>query len=75
MDLRLRASPEVIKDYMHLFVNRRAYTVQSIHPHPETGRQELQPDRHVVRGRRSYPEEFRADAAPGGELAADSDHG
>ena len=38
MDLRLRASPEVIKDYMHLFVNRRAYTVQSMRPHPDTGR-------------------------------------
>jgi hypothetical protein len=38
MDLRLRASPEVIKDYMHLFVNRRAYTLQSMRPHPETGR-------------------------------------
>ena len=38
MDLRLRASPEVIKDYMGLFVNRRAHTVQSVRPHPGTGR-------------------------------------
>ena len=38
MDLRLKASPEVTKDYMHLFVNRRAYTLQSMRPHPETGR-------------------------------------
>jgi hypothetical protein len=38
MDLRLKASPEVIKDYMHLFVNRRAYTLQSTRPHPESGR-------------------------------------
>lgn len=38
MDLTLRASPEVIKDYMCLFINRRAYTVQSMRPHPETGR-------------------------------------
>ena len=38
MDLRLKASPEVIKDYMRLFVNRRAYTLQSMQPHPKTGR-------------------------------------
>jgi hypothetical protein len=38
MDLRLKASPEIIKDYMRLFVNRKAYTFQSMRPHPETGR-------------------------------------
>src|SRR5262249_42996574 len=35
--------------------------------------QEFQPDRHALGWRRSHPEEFRADAAPGRELAADSD--
>ena len=38
MDLRLKASPEVIKNYMGLFVNRRAYTFQSMRPDAETGR-------------------------------------
>ena len=30
--------PQVIQDYWRLFVNRRAYTLQSARPHPETGR-------------------------------------
>src|SRR5215475_6936784 len=30
--------PKAIQDYWRLFVNRRAYTMQSTHPHPETGR-------------------------------------
>jgi hypothetical protein len=30
--------PQVVEDYWHLFVNRRAYTLQSARPHPETGR-------------------------------------
>ena len=38
MDLRLKASREVIEDYMRLFINRRAYTLQSVRPHPESGR-------------------------------------
>jgi hypothetical protein len=38
MELRLKARPEVVKDYFHLFVNRRAYTMQSMRPNPETGR-------------------------------------
>jgi hypothetical protein len=38
MDLLLRATPEVVKSYMALFVNRRAYTLQSMRPHPESGR-------------------------------------
>ncbi len=38
MSLELKASPEVVKDYFRLFVNRRAYTIQSMRPHPETGR-------------------------------------
>jgi len=38
MNLLLKASPELVKEYFRLFVNRRAYTVQSMKPHPETGR-------------------------------------
>jgi hypothetical protein len=38
MSLALKASPEVVRDYVRLFVNRRAYTVQSIRPDPESGR-------------------------------------
>jgi hypothetical protein len=38
MELRLTARPEVVKDYFRLFVNRRAYTMQSMRPNPETGR-------------------------------------
>jgi TOTE conflict system, Archaeo-Eukaryotic Primase domain len=34
----VKASPEVVRDYMRLFVNRRAYTLQSTRPHPESGR-------------------------------------
>jgi len=29
---------QVVQDYWRLFVNRRAYTLQSARPHPETGR-------------------------------------
>jgi hypothetical protein len=32
------ATPEIVKDYFQLFVNRRAYTVQSRRPHRESGR-------------------------------------
>ena len=38
MDLQLKATPGIVKDYADLFVNRRAYTLQSMKPHPETGR-------------------------------------
>lgn len=38
MELRLTARPEAVKDYFRLFVNRRAYTMQSMRPSPETGR-------------------------------------
>ena len=38
MRLLLKASPELVKNYFRLFVNRRAYTVQSMKPHPESGR-------------------------------------
>lgn len=33
-----KASPQVVNDYLRLFVNRRAYTLQSMRPHPESGR-------------------------------------
>jgi hypothetical protein len=36
--LRLKVSPTVVADYFHLFVNRRAYTLQSSRPHSESGR-------------------------------------
>ncbi len=34
----LAAEPQIVNDYWRLFVNRRAYTLQSMRPHPETGR-------------------------------------
>ena len=34
----LQAPASVVADYFHLFVNRRAYTLQSNRPHPESGR-------------------------------------
>src|ERR1035437_3526234 len=36
--LRLEAPPDVAIDYFRLFVNRRAYTLQSIIPHRVSGR-------------------------------------
>lgn len=33
-----KATPEVVRAYWELFVNRRAYTMQSMRPHPENGR-------------------------------------
>ena len=33
-----KATPEVVNDYLRLFVNRRAYTLQSMRPHPASGR-------------------------------------
>jgi hypothetical protein len=38
MQKRSAIHPRVIEDYWRLFVNRRAYTLQSTRPHPETGR-------------------------------------
>jgi len=38
MAMTIRAIREVVEDYQRLFVNRRAYTMQSMRPHPETGR-------------------------------------
>jgi hypothetical protein len=34
----ITATRQVVEDYQRLFVNRRAYTMQSTRPHPETGR-------------------------------------
>jgi hypothetical protein len=36
--LRLKVSASMVADYFHLFVNRRAYTLQSNRPHPESAR-------------------------------------
>ena len=38
MNRRVIAAPELVNEYIALFVNRRAYTVQSTRPHPESGR-------------------------------------
>ena len=38
MGQTLRASRQIVNDYLRLFVNRRAYTMQSMRPHPESGR-------------------------------------
>ncbi len=36
--MAVQALNEIVRDYFRLFVNRRAYTVQSTRPHPESGR-------------------------------------
>lgn len=38
MDLQRQATADMAAQFHHLFVNRRAYTLQSMRPHPETGR-------------------------------------
>jgi hypothetical protein len=38
MNRLVKASSQIVRDYVELFVNRRAYTLQSMKPHPETGR-------------------------------------
>lgn len=38
MATRYRATAENVRDYWRLFVNRRAYVLQSPRPHPESGR-------------------------------------
>jgi len=38
VEVACRATPELVRDYFRLFVNRRAYTLQSLRPHPESGR-------------------------------------
>src|ERR1035438_10583439 len=37
-NLHLKASASVVADYFHLFVNRRAYTLQSNRPRPDSAR-------------------------------------
>src|SRR5664280_2144192 len=38
METTITVIRQVVEDYQRLFVNRRAYTMQSMRPHPETGR-------------------------------------
>ena len=38
MSEAFKASPRIVNDYLRLFLNRRAYTMQSMRPHPESGR-------------------------------------
>ena len=38
MERQMIATPALVKEYFDLFVNRRAYTVQSFRPHPESDR-------------------------------------
>lgn len=38
MDAAIKPSPEIVRNYAALFVNRGAYTLQSSRPHLETGR-------------------------------------
>lgn len=38
MTTALKATPEIVSDYLRLFINRRAYTLQSMHPHWASGR-------------------------------------
>ena len=33
-----KATPQIVRGYQELFVNRRAYTMQSLRPHPASGR-------------------------------------
>jgi hypothetical protein len=38
MDLHLKASGQMVRDYLELFINRRAYTLQSMRPDAESRR-------------------------------------
>ena len=38
METAIKATSEIVGDYSRLFVNRGAYTLQSLRPHPESGR-------------------------------------
>src|SRR3974390_2877448 len=38
METTIKATRQVVEEYQRLFVNRRAYTMQSMRPLPETGR-------------------------------------
>jgi TOTE conflict system, Archaeo-Eukaryotic Primase domain len=38
VETAIKASPKIVREYGRLFVNRLAYTLQSLRPHPESGR-------------------------------------
>jgi hypothetical protein len=38
VETTIKASAKVVQDYTRLLINRRAYTLQSLRPHPESGR-------------------------------------
>jgi hypothetical protein len=38
VETAVKASPQVVRDYSRLFINRGAYTLQSLRPSPESGR-------------------------------------
>jgi hypothetical protein len=59
--LRLKAPLSVVADYFHLFVNRRAYTLQSNRPHPESGRHYYYrpKDKETGQGRSLTPDTIR----------------
>jgi len=38
METAIKATSEIVRNYSRLFVNRRAYTLQSLRAHPESGR-------------------------------------
>ena len=66
--LRLEAPPDVAIDYFRLFVNRRAYTLQSIRPHRVSGRHYYYrpKDRKTGQGLSLTPETIRRHL--GGEI-------
>jgi hypothetical protein len=37
MATTITATRQLVEDYQRLFVNRRAYTIQSVRPHPKQG--------------------------------------
>ena len=37
MEVKVKATVEMVRQFAEWFVNRRAYTVQSMKPHPESG--------------------------------------
>src|SRR5713226_7067619 len=38
VETAIKASPKIVRDYSRVFVNRLAYTLQSLRPHLESGR-------------------------------------
>ena len=61
--LRLKAPADVVEDYFRLFVNRRAYTLQSDRPHPESGRHYYYRPTDKTTGQGLQPD-LRHDPAP-----------